>query len=67
MSLPDDDVAFLDDYARTHARSRSAAVHAAIVTLRDGTLADAYAQAFGEWEQAGEGELWGQASGDGLE
>ena len=67
VSLPDDDVAFLDDYARAHARSRSAVVHEAIAVLRQGTLADAYAQAFDEWEQAGEGGLWAQVSGDGLE
>jgi antitoxin MazE9 len=67
VSLPDEDVAFLDEYAQAHVRSRSAAVHEAISALRQGTLADAYAEAFDEWEQRGEGELWAQAAGDGLE
>ena len=67
VSLPDDDVAFLDGYARAHARSRSAAVHEAITVLRQDTLADAYAEAFDEWEEAGESEVWAQTAGDGLE
>lgn len=66
VSLPDDDVAFLDEYARTHDRSRSAAVHEAIDTLRKEALADAYEDAFEEWESAGQEELWNQTSGDGL-
>ena len=66
VSLPDEDVQFLDEYARTHARSRSAAVHDAIETLRRGALADAYQEAWEEWDAGGEGELWEQTSGDGL-
>lgn len=66
VSLPDDDVAFLDDYAHANARSRSAAVHEAIAVLRQGTLAEAYAQAFDEWETAGDGELWEPTVADGL-
>lgn len=66
VSLPADDVRFLDEYARRHERSRSAAIHEAIVTLRDGMLADAYEQAWVQWDGDGEPELWDQASGDGL-
>jgi predicted transcriptional regulator len=66
VSLRDEDVQFLDEYARAHARSRSGAVHEAIATLRRGTLADAYEQAFEGWEDSGEEHLWERASDDGL-
>ena len=66
VSLPDEDVKFLDEYAKAHARSRSSAVHEAIDTLRQGGLADAYEQAWDEWDASGEGELWEQPAGDGL-
>jgi predicted transcriptional regulator len=66
VSLPDDDVQFLDEYARRHDRSRSAAVHEAIATLRDGTLADAYEQAWTQPDADDDLELFDQASGDGL-
>ena len=66
VSLPAEDVQFLDEYARRHDRSRSAAVHEAIATLRDGTLADAYEQAWVQWEADDEPALWDQTSGDGL-
>jgi Arc/MetJ-type ribon-helix-helix transcriptional regulator len=66
VSLPAEDIQFLDEYARRHQRSRSAAVHEAITTLRDGTLPDAYAQAWGEWDADSDAEPWEQTSGDGL-
>ena len=66
VSLPDEDVRFLDEYARMHARSRSGAVHAAIDTLRQGGLADAYEQAWEEWDASGDGRAWEQPLGDGL-
>jgi predicted transcriptional regulator len=66
VSLPDEDVQFLDEYARRNHRSRSAAVHEAVATLRNGTLADAYEQAWSQWDTDSEPELWDQASGDGL-
>jgi len=66
ISLPAEDVWFLDEYARRHDRSRSGVVHEAIDTLRRGALADDYERAFEELEAIGEGELWEQVSGDGL-
>ncbi len=66
VSLPDEDVKFLDEYARAHDRSRSGAVRLAIDTLRQGGLADAYKQAWEEWDASGEGELWEQPTADGL-
>ncbi len=66
ISLPDEDVKFLDEYARAHDRSRSGAVHEAIATLRQGGLANGYEQAWEEWDSSGEGELWEQPVTDGL-
>ncbi len=66
VSLPDEDVKFLDEYARAHARSRSGAVREAINSLRQGGLADAYERAWEGWDASGEGELWEQSAGDGL-
>jgi Arc/MetJ-type ribon-helix-helix transcriptional regulator len=66
VSLPDEDVQFLDEYARRNARSRSAAVHEAVVTLRNGTLADAYEQAWSQWDVDSEPELWDRVTADGL-
>lgn len=50
VSVPDDDVEFLDDYVKTHrVASRSAAVQRAIRLLRASELTDSYAAAFTEW------------------
>ena len=67
VSLPDSDVAFLDDYARsTEAASRSAALHEAIALLRTAHLMGDYALAFDEWVDSGEAALWDAVVGDGL-
>ncbi len=67
VSLPDEDVEFLDEYARTQGYgSRSAVVHAAVRILRSSKLGDAYAEAWQEWEDSGEAEIWDRAVGEGL-
>lgn len=67
VSLPDEDVEFLDEYARTQGyESRSAVVHAAVRILRSSKLEDAYTGAWQEWEDSGEAEIWEKAAGDGL-
>jgi Arc/MetJ-type ribon-helix-helix transcriptional regulator len=67
VSLPSDDIEFLDAYASTHAySSRSAVVHQAIRAFRRGELHDAYRDAWDEWKQSGEAELWDTAADDGL-
>ncbi|MDX2377219.1 ribbon-helix-helix domain-containing protein [Microbacterium sp. LRZ72] len=59
LSLSDTDIAFLDEEARSGAyASRSAAVQAAVRLLRESRLADAYAEAFREWDEDG----WDAAS-----
>ncbi|MBO0689194.1 MAG: ribbon-helix-helix protein, CopG family [Candidatus Dormibacteraeota bacterium] len=66
VSLPDEDVAFLDEYAaREGAPSRSSAIHEAIDMLRSATLEDAYATAWEEWEASEDAELWEATVSDG--
>ena len=66
VSLPDEDVAFVDHYAREHRTSRSAAVQEAVRMLRMRDLADEYAAAGDEWADAGEAADWDAVAGDGL-
>jgi len=58
VSLPGEDVEFLDAYASAHAfSSRSAVVRQAIRVLRLSELDDAYSAAWEEWAESGESEL----------
>jgi Arc/MetJ-type ribon-helix-helix transcriptional regulator len=66
VSLPDEDVAFLDDYAQRHGDSRSAVLHRAVRLLRERGLGAAYAAAWEEWEATDEAS-WDAASADGLD
>lgn len=67
VSLPDKDVEFLDSYAESQGYvSRSAVVHTAVRMLRSSKLGDAYTEAWREWADSGESEVWESAVGDGL-
>ena len=67
VSLSNEDVAYLDTYARTVGHgSRSSAVAAAVRSLRASELEEAYAQAFAEWRDCGEQAAWEDVTGDGL-
>lgn len=67
VSIPDEDVAFIDEYAaRTGSKSRSAVLHKAIGLLRTAALEDAYAAAWQEPEYESETELWDTTSADGM-
>ncbi|MEU6606703.1 antitoxin [Streptomyces shenzhenensis] len=67
VSLPQEDVSFVDEYAvRTDAESRSAVIHAAIELLRQAQLEEEYAAAFAEWDGSEDAEFWDRFSGDGL-
>jgi hypothetical protein len=67
VSIPDEDVAFIDEYAaRTGAKSRSAVLHQAVALLRSVDLEDAYAEAWREWDSKEDAELWEVASADGI-
>ena len=67
VSLPDEDVEFLDQYARTQGyESRSAVVHKAVRLLRASGLGGDYADAWTEWSESGDAEAWDAVVGDGL-
>jgi Arc/MetJ-type ribon-helix-helix transcriptional regulator len=68
VSLPDEDVEFLDHYARSLGTgSRSAVVQRAIRLMRVAELGPAYARAWEEWEAEGESTAWDVVAGDGIE
>ena len=66
VSLPDEDIEFIDEYAKEHGvGSRSAAVHRAVSLLRARELGEAYAAAWTDWETT-DAEVWEVTAGDGL-
>lgn len=67
VSLPGEDVEFLDEYAREQGlESRSAALHRAVRLLRTAELGGAYEAAWHEWAAGGDADLWEPTTGDGL-
>jgi Arc/MetJ-type ribon-helix-helix transcriptional regulator len=67
VSLPAEDVAILDEFARTAGlRSRSAALHHAVRMLRLPGLEQDYAVAWEEWEASGDHAAWDATVADGL-
>jgi Arc/MetJ-type ribon-helix-helix transcriptional regulator len=66
VSLPEEDVAFLDEYASSKGfGSRSAVVHKAVRLLRSSGLGGAYEDAWLEWA-ADDGDTWDVTISDGL-
>ncbi|HEY5112473.1 MAG TPA: ribbon-helix-helix domain-containing protein [Acidimicrobiales bacterium] len=66
MSLPDEDVIFLDAYATEKGLpSRSAALHKAVRLLRATGLGAAYEGAWAEWSNEDQ-QLWDPTAADGL-
>ncbi len=67
VSLPDEDVEYLDAYAQTQGLdSRSAALQKAVRLLRASELGAAYEDAWTDWADSEEAELWEAATADGL-
>lgn len=67
VSLPGEDVQFLDDYAKGQGlQSRSAAIHRAVRLLRTAELAGTYEAAWDEWAAQDDGTLWESTTADGL-
>ncbi|GIF25206.1 Arc/MetJ-type ribon-helix-helix transcriptional regulator [Actinoplanes tereljensis] len=62
VSLPEEDVRFPDEQGP----SRSAVLHEAVSLLRDRQLARQYAEAFSEWDDSPDAELWDATTFDGL-
>lgn len=68
VSLPETDVAALDEYARAAGlQSRSAAIQQAIRLLPQPDMEDAYAAAWEEWEASGEAAAWEATVADGMD
>jgi Arc/MetJ-type ribon-helix-helix transcriptional regulator len=66
VSLPDEDVDFLDTYAESQGfASRSAVVHKAVRLLRVSELGPAYEDAWDEWSKE-DADAWESTAGDGL-
>jgi Arc/MetJ-type ribon-helix-helix transcriptional regulator len=67
VSLPEEDVQFVDRYAKQEGyESRSAVLHKAVRLLRASQLGAAYEEAWREWADSGEEKLWASTSADGL-
>jgi Arc/MetJ-type ribon-helix-helix transcriptional regulator len=67
VSLPGEDVEYLDAYARAQGLdSRSAALQKAVRLLRAAELGAAYESAWDEWAATGDADLWDATAGDGL-
>jgi Arc/MetJ-type ribon-helix-helix transcriptional regulator len=67
VSLPAEDVAYIDEYAqRVGAQSRSSVLHEAVALLRMSELESAYAEAFREWHESADRDLWDNTVSDGL-
>jgi len=67
VSLPAEDVEFLDEYAHTAGyESRSSVLHQAIRLLRTSQLGNAYADAWREWQDGGDAEAWEPSTADGV-
>lgn len=68
MSLPDEDVEYLDSYAdRQGLESRSAALRKAVRLLRASELGAAYEAAWDEWAASEDADLWSKVSADGMD
>lgn len=67
VSLPEEDVEFLDSYAESQGLpSRSAVVHKAVRLLRGAELAPAYEDAFASWEDSEDAADWDVTTSDNL-
>jgi Arc/MetJ-type ribon-helix-helix transcriptional regulator len=67
VSLPGEDVEYLDAYAREQGlESRSAALQKAVRLLRAAELGAAYESAWDEWTTSGDADPWDATAGDGL-
>ncbi len=67
VSMPDEDVEYLDSYARERQLdSRSAVLHKAVRLLRASELGAAYEDAWIEWDESEDSDLWDAAAADGV-
>ena len=68
ISIPTEDLEFLDEYARSlGGMTRSAVIVRAVRLLRARELGAAYAEAWEEWDSSEDRDLWESVVGDGLD
>ena len=68
VSLPDEDIEYLDAYAeRQGLSSRSAALKKAVRLLRASELGAAYEDAWAEWAASDDSVLWDGATSAGVD
>jgi len=66
VSLPEEDLTFIDDYAsRRGIASRSSVLHRAVSLLREADMESAYTSAWEEWSSTGDAPLWEVTAQDG--
>ena len=66
VSLPEEDVEFLDSYAKSNRfESRSAVLQKAVRLLRAADLGAEYEEAWQHWEESGDAEAWDAVIVDG--
>ena len=67
VSLPDEDIEYLDTYVSTQGlASRSAGLQKAVSLLRASELGGDYEAAWAEWADSGDAVLWEFTVADGL-
>ena len=67
VSLPNEDIEFMDAYASEQGiGSRSAVVHKAVGLLRTAELSGDYQRAWTEWIASEDGSLWDASLSDGF-
>lgn len=67
VSLPDEDIEYLDAYVSHQGlASRSAGLQKAVSLLRASELGGDYEAAWAEWADSGEAEVWESTAADGL-
>lgn len=67
VSLPNEDVEFLDAYAQAQGlASRSAALHKAVRLLRGVELVPAYEDAFASWDVSEDAADWDATASDNI-
>ena len=58
---------FIERYRTAHGvSSKSEVVERALTLLQEAELSEQYAEAYREWEESGDAELWDSTVGDGI-
>lgn len=67
VSIPEQDLEFIDVYASAHGvETRSGVVQRALTLLRTTELGEDYAAAWAEWDASEDGDLWEAVTADGI-